>query len=106
MIRFVFRLLAMISLVAAVIAGTIDATRSIAADTLLLTPFGVSWSAVSSGSLGRLHALATVNLPPQAVAAFDWLLAQPAAGVFLVFALLLYLPGYRSRRRRGRHALS
>ena len=106
MIRLVFRLLALIALVAAVIVGTIDATRSVAADALLLTPFGVSWGAVSAGSLARLHGLMAADLPPQAVAAFDWLLAQPAAAVFLAVALLLHLPGHRRRRRDSRYALS
>lgn len=106
MIRFIFRLLALIALVAAVIVGTIDATRSVAADAVLLTPFGVSWSSVSAGSLARLHGLLTADLPPPAVAAFDWLLAQPAVAVLLAMALLLHLPGHRRRRRDGRYALS
>ncbi len=106
MIRFVFRLLALVALVAAVVTGTIDATKSVAADTLLLTPFGVSWSVVSAGSLARLHAVVETDLPPFAVTAFDWLLAQPAAAVFLAIALIVYLPGHRRRSRSERYALS
>lgn len=107
MIRFLFRLLALFALVAAVIAGTIDATRSVAANALRLMSLGMSWSSVSPGSLAGLHRLAVDNLPPQIVAAFDWLLDQPAAAVLLAVALILYLPGYRPRRRRGgRYALS
>ena len=57
MIRFFFRFLAVTSLAVAVILAVVDATRSIAASDLVLTPLGTSWFAVSPGTLNLAQAM-------------------------------------------------
>jgi len=105
MIRLLFRLLATIALVGAVIAGTIDATRSVAANTLVLTPSDAAWGSLSPSSLASLRDWVATTLPAPGPAALGWLLGQPAVAVLLVAALVLYLIGYRRRRRDTGYAL-
>ena len=106
MFRFLCRLLSMILLAVAVIMVVLDATRSIAAGTLVTTALGVSWGAVSPSTLGQARQLVVGNLP-----AFLWdpvvlgLLSLPGFVVFAALSLLLALAGRRrSRRLRGRFA--
>ena len=56
MIRFLFRLLATISLAVAVIMAVLDATRTVAAGSLVTTPLGTSWLAVSPATLESTQA--------------------------------------------------
>ena len=65
MIRFIFRLLATLALAIAVIMAVLDATRSIAADALVLTPLGTSWYLVSPETLNLAQALTQRYLLPQ-----------------------------------------
>ena len=46
MLRFIFRLAAMVALSISVIMAVIDATRSVAASALVMTPLNASWLAV------------------------------------------------------------
>lgn len=105
MIRLLFRLLATIALVGAVIAGTVDAMRSVAANAVELTSLAAGWGAISASSLGQARQAIAENLPSPFPAAFGWFLEQPAVAVLLVASLLFYLVGYR-RRRRDRFVLS
>jgi len=106
MIRAFTRLLSMVALAVAVIMTVLDATRSIAADAVTLTPLGASWAALAPSSLDRLEQLAGESLP-----AFLWdpvmtgLLGLPGFAVFAALALLLALAGRRPARRGGRFAL-
>ena len=106
MIRAFFRLLSMIALSIAVIMAVLDATRSIAADALVLTPLGASWLSVSPATLESLESFIGENLP-----AFFWdpvairLLSAPGFMIFAALALLLYAVGHRPRRRPGRFVL-
>ncbi|MBO6900710.1 MAG: hypothetical protein JJ864_05120 [Rhizobiaceae bacterium] len=105
MIRFFFRLLATISLAVAVIMAVLDATRSIAADQIVMTALSQSWQSVSPGSYAASEAAVSEVLAPYA-----WdpivltLLSAPGFAVFLVLALLLYLIGRRPERRTSRFA--
>ena len=105
MIRALFRLLSLIALAVAVIMAVLDATRSIAAETLVLTPLGVSWQAVAPTLLDQLQQSMTQTLP-----AFFWspvttsILAQPGFAVFVAVALVLAFIGHRSRRPGNRVA--
>jgi hypothetical protein len=96
MIRALFRLLSMIALAVAVIMAVLDATRSIAAETLVLTPLASSWASVSPSTLESLRQSMTQSLPP-----ILWdpimktLLAQPGFVIFAALALLLAMIGRR-----------
>jgi hypothetical protein len=103
--RFVARVLSLILLVFAVIAGMVDAIRSVAAGQPVLTPMSESWSANSPDTLALVAGTFDTYLPgwvwdPGAV----WLLSQPAFAVFLVFSLIFYLVGYRRTKPAGRFA--
>lgn len=94
----------MVLLAVAVIMAVLDATRSIAAAGLVMTPLGVSWAAISPHSLSGFEALVTANLPgfvwnPVLL----WLLSLPGFAVFAVLSLLAALAGRRRARRPGYH---
>jgi hypothetical protein len=99
MIRFGFRFLAAVALAIAVVMAVLDATRSVAADAIVLTPLGKSWmnlapaalETIQSGISDRLHpalwnhvALPVLNLP--------------GFVVFLLLALLFHVLGRRRHR--------
>jgi len=106
MIRFIFRVLATLSLAVAVIMAVIDATRSIAGSAWVLTPLAESWQAVSPDSFAAAgDFVRTATLPmlwdPAALA----VLSLPGFAVFAGLALMFYLVGRRPERRRfGRFA--
>ena len=105
MFKALLRLLSMILLAVAVIMAVLDATRSIAADTVVMTPLGASWAALSPDSLGRFEALVRASLPAPA-----WdpvalvLLGLPGFAVFGALSLLVALAGRRRPRRERRFA--
>lgn len=106
-LRFLFRLVGLLALVAAVIAGTIDAIASVAAGALRLTSLGAAWTNLAPVSLATLrtdvgaHAGAWLVEP-----ALDWLLSEPVVVVLGVLSLLFYCAGYRRQRvTRRRFAL-
>jgi hypothetical protein len=99
MIRFLFRLFSMFALSVAVILAVLDATRSIAASALVLTPLAASWAAAAPASLAAAEARVAETLHP-----LVWdvlvvpILSLPGFVVFAVLALLLYAVGRRPRR--------
>ncbi|HET7412667.1 MAG TPA: hypothetical protein VFJ18_08390 [Pararhizobium sp.] len=102
--RFLFRFLSFIALVAAVIAGTIDAIRSVAAGQVSLTSFSAAWAEVSARSLGHLETLIAADVPSPGNEIFTWLIAQPAFAVLLCLSFVLYCIGFRRRRSMKRLA--
>jgi hypothetical protein len=100
MVRFVFRLLATVSLAVAVILSILDATRSVAVSRVVLTPLGESWRAASPDTLENARMALEKSWP------FLWdtvavrLLAMPGPLVFALLALFLYAIGHR-REHRG-----
>ncbi|MBU4531595.1 MAG: hypothetical protein KUA43_15645 [Hoeflea sp.] len=103
--RFVARVVSMIFLVFAVIAGLVDAIQSVAAGQPVLTPLMDAWSSNSPETLALFQGLFASYLPawvwdPGAL----WVLAQPAFAVFLVLSLIFYLAGHRRTRPAGRFA--
>lgn len=102
-IRFFFRLFSVLALAVAVIMAVIDATRSVAANDIVLTPLGSSWYAVSPDTLNLAQAMVQRYLLP---AIWDpvvvMILTLPGFAVFLALSLLFYLIGRRPSRRLGR----
>lgn len=102
MIRFLFRLLAMICLCVAVIMAVLDGARSVAASAVVLKPLGVSWFETSPDTLNLAQAIIQRYLLPVIWDPFMiWVLNQPGFAVMAVLSLLLYIAGYK-RKRRGR----
>ena len=99
MIRFFFRFLATLALAVAVIMAVLDATRSIAASALVLTPLSVSWEGASPATLDGFRGFVDEKMG-------SWLwdpvilsvLNQPGFAVFLAVALLLFAIGRRPGR--------
>ena len=103
MFRFLFRLMATVSLAVAVIMAVLDVTRTIAASRLALTSLGESWLGVSPATLDAVQRFIIDNAHPlvwNPVMVF--ILGQPGFVVFGVLAFLLYAVGHRPERRIGR----
>lgn len=105
MFRFVFRLAAMISLAIAVIMAVLDATRTVAASELVLTPLKTSWNAVSPQTMAAAEMFVREKMSPMWWdMGANWLLGLPGFAVFCALALLFYAIGYRRERTGGRYA--
>jgi hypothetical protein len=101
-LRFLFRLLATISLAVAVIMAVLDATRTVAASQIVTTPLGTSWAAVSPDSLSAAEQFVRLRMyPPLWDSAIVPLLGLPGFVVFAILAFLLYAIGRRPARRTG-----
>jgi len=103
MIRFLFRLLATASLAIAVIMAVLDATRTVAAKTLVTTPLLASWEKTYPQQLAAFRTFLEQKIHAQA-----WdpvattVLGLPGFVVFAVLAFLLYAIGRRPQRKIGR----
>ncbi len=101
MIKFLFRFMGLFLLAVAVILAVIDATRSVAASELVMTPLGQSWFAVSPSTINLAQALVQrYTLPVIWDPAIVWVLTMPGFTVFAVLAVLFLQIGTR-RRKRG-----
>lgn len=98
-IRLLLRIVATVSLAAAVILAVVDATRSLALNALVTTPLGMTWEAMSPATLSALQrnlsAAADVLWDPVAVS----ILALPGFVVFAAIALIFFILGRQPRRR-------
>ena len=106
MIRFLFRFLAMVALSIAAIMAVLDATRTLAASALVMTPLGESWAETLPDLLAAAEQSVRHYLPPLAwdpVALF--ILGLPGFAVFGGLALVLYTIGRKPRLRPGRFLL-
>lgn len=105
MLRLLFRLLAMLALAVAVIMAVLDATRTIAAEQLVLTPLATSWMAVWPDTLEATRDFAQNRIHPLL---WDPVLVRivslPGFVVFAALAFLLHAIG-RKPRRIGRLAI-
>lgn len=94
MIRFLFRLLGLLSLSIAVILAVLDGARSVAASRLVLTPLGTSWYSISPDSLNGAQAGIQRYLHPSIWDPYMiWLLNQPGAIVLAILAMIFYMLG-------------
>ena len=93
----------MIALAIAVIMAVLDATRTVAASRLVLTPLEASWRSVSPGTLAAAEQFVRMKVQPLLWdTVIDWILRQPGFAVFAVMAPLLYMTGYKPPRREKR----
>ena len=95
MIRAILRLLSSVALAVAVIMAVLDATRSVAASSLVFTPLGDSWTWASPASL-----LAMKTFLEQEVHPLLWdpvmtsLTGLPGWLVFCLLAFTVYAMGH------------
>ncbi|HVW57127.1 MAG TPA: hypothetical protein VHC00_15725 [Rhizobiaceae bacterium] len=101
LIRFALRTLSVIALAVATILAVLDATRSIAASKLVLTPLGQSWSDIAPSSLAAAKQAAMTHAPWLWDPVVIGILALPGFLVFLVLALVLQALGSKPKRFRG-----
>jgi hypothetical protein len=96
MIRFLFRLLSTLALSIAVILAVLDATRSVAASALVVTPLSASWQGASPASFaalrGWVESSAGTGVWTHGLSAA---LALPGFVVFAILAFVLYALGRR-----------
>jgi hypothetical protein len=105
MLRFLFRLAAMVSLSVAVIMAVTDATRTVAQSKLVLTPLEASWNSVSPDTLAATETFVRDKIQPLLWdALIDKVLTLPGFVVFALLAFALYAIGYRPRRVTKRFA--
>ena len=101
MLRALARFLALLALALAVLAGLVDAARTVAADAVVLTPMIDGLGEVAPGLLDRMREGATSV--PGLGAVVEWLLARPSWVVFGALALLFWLAGRPAVPRHRRY---
>jgi MYXO-CTERM domain-containing protein len=100
MLRAIFRILSLVCLAVALVAGVLDITRSIADSQIRMMPLHLDWVRFSPDSLEGLHGLVTAYLGE-----FFWnpifltLLKTPTWIVFFLLSLLFALAARRRRHR-------
>jgi hypothetical protein len=105
MLRFLFRLAAMVALSVCVIMAVLDTTRTVAASALVMTPLKTSWLAVSPDTLAAFEMFVRDKASPILWdAVITRVLDLPGFAVFAALAVILYAIGYRQQRRNGRFA--
>jgi hypothetical protein len=94
MIRFLFRVLGLVSLSVAVILAVLDGARSVAASRLILTPLGTSWYSISPDTLNGAQAGIQRYLHPSIWdPVMIWVLNQPGAIVLAILSAIFYMLG-------------
>ena len=96
MLRFLFRVLGLLLLGAAVAAATVDGARSIAASDLMIASVAETWTRLHAPSLSAVRT-ALAGGPGLLIVAP--ILALPTALVTLVLGALLLLVGIPRQRR-------
>jgi hypothetical protein len=103
--RFVLRFLSLIFLAAAAIVGIIDSIQSVASETIALTPLGSALFSVNPGLLAAAESYFQMHVSAVFWDTFvEWMLLQPAAVVFLLLSLLLWVIAFKRQPAAGRFA--
>ena len=97
MFRLLSRFLGIWLVAAALVAATVDGAKSMAASSLVLTPFGETWGTLA-GLAGRGADGPDPAFPWPLDAALAWLLTAPTVAVLAVLSFLLLAAGRRRRR--------
>jgi hypothetical protein len=98
MLHFLSRTLGIWLIAAAVVAGVVDGTRSIATSHLMLTSTGQFWAVVSPTSLAAAQASVHRLSPNLWDSVIIPALQVPVWGVFLALGILFMMLGIRRRR--------
>ncbi len=100
MIRFLFRLLSTVALAIGVVMAVLDATRTVAASAIVVTPLATSWDAFSPGTLDQAEAFVT-RMPGAGLwdPVLTSVLALPGWIVFAALSLLFYAIGRKPATR-------
>jgi hypothetical protein len=102
MIRFILRALAMIALAVAVVMAVVDATRSVVASAIVVTPLLASWQTVSPQTLASLRdGVEALGVPILWDPVIVSVLSLPGFAIFAALSFVLYLAGRRPRSRLG-----
>lgn len=105
MIRFVFRMLSLLSLMLAVVAGVMDSIQSVSSSEVMLTSVASAWQELDAASLELARETLEHYIPVLIVLdGLEWVLRQPAFAVFLSISLVLWMIGYRKPSLAGRFA--
>lgn len=103
--RFLLRFLSLLLLVGAVMAGIVDSIQSVASEAVVVMPFGGALFSLNPEILAVAETYSLTHLPPIIWNGFaEWLLLQPASGVFLVLSLLFWCLGFKREPAAGRFA--
>lgn len=103
MIRFLFRVMASFCFATAIMFTVMDATRSIGASQLVLTPLADSWDLILDGTREQASQWLAAKVHPMASdPVLSTFVSWPTFAVFAGFALLFYLIGRRPDRRISR----
>jgi hypothetical protein len=100
MIRFFFRLLAILVLAGAVVMAVVDATRTVANASLVMTPLGESWSAAFPTTLISARFFLDAHAPWLWDPALVAILKLPGFFVLAVLAFVLYAIGHKPAHLR------
>jgi hypothetical protein len=100
--RFLVNLISLGLLILAVIAGGLDAIRSVAVESVHLTALRDAWAGASPQTLQWLEDLVSRHLGTGGLEALGAVTRQPAFAVLAGLALLLYVIGFRGNVRHRR----
>lgn len=102
-VSFVFHTLSALALLAAIVAGTLDAIQSVSVSSLTLSSLGNAWLNLDPESLTLAEIWADTYLGPDVWRPFIApALAQPACAVFLAISLIFWMAGYQRPRPTNR----
>jgi hypothetical protein len=105
MLRFLCRFFSFIALVMAIGAGVTDSIESVASSAVVTTPFESLWADVDASSLALVKQWVATHIGGWALQSMQSaILGQPAFAIFLGFALVLWVAGYKRPSPAGRFA--
>jgi len=94
--RLLLRFLSLLSLAAAIIIGVVDSIQSVASEALALTPFGAALFSINPQILAVTETYFRAHVSAYLWdTVVEWLLLQPAFGVFLTLSLVFWLVAYK-----------
>ncbi|TWF52916.1 hypothetical protein FHW37_104185 [Neorhizobium alkalisoli] len=101
-LRFLLHFISLLALVAAIVAGTLDAIQSVSSSDVVMTSLGNAWLNFDPEGLTLAEMSADTYIGTDIWRPYVApMLAQPAFAIFLVLALVFWIAGY-SRPRSER----
>lgn len=102
--RILFRLFSLTFLIAAIIAGVLDAVHSVASGEMIFEDFGAAWASFHNASFTAFEAFARSNLHPNIWdPGMEWILVQPTIAVCLALSFVFYIIAYKHVRPEERY---